>query len=63
MVLRLRSELQLTDEQVRKLEALQDAPATAANGADLLRARADLLEATQGDGNLAKARARCATSG
>jgi Spy/CpxP family protein refolding chaperone len=57
MVLRLRSELQLTDEQVRKLEALQDAPAPAANGADLLRARADLLEATQGDGNLAKARA------
>jgi Spy/CpxP family protein refolding chaperone len=56
MVLRLRSELQLTDEQVKKLEALQDAPKPAANEADLLRARADLLEATQGDGNLSKAR-------
>jgi len=57
MLLRLRSELQLTDEQVKKLEALQDAPAPASNAADLMRTRADLLEATQGDANLAKARA------
>jgi Spy/CpxP family protein refolding chaperone len=56
MMLRMRSQLQLTDDQVRKLEALQAAPAPRANEADLLRARADLLEATQGDGNLSKAR-------
>lgn len=56
MLLRMRSELQLTDEQVKRLEALQDAPAVRANEADLLRARADLLDATQGDGNLSKAR-------
>ncbi|GAB1343996.1 Spy/CpxP family protein refolding chaperone [Gemmatimonas sp.] len=57
MLLRMRSELELTDDQVKKLEALQDAPAPRANEADMLRARADLLEATQGDGNLSKARA------
>jgi len=57
MLLRLRSELQLTDDQVKKLEALQEAPAPVANTADMLRARADLLDATQGDGNLSKARA------
>jgi Spy/CpxP family protein refolding chaperone len=56
MMLRMRSQLQLTDDQVQKLEALQAAPAPRANQADLLRARADLLEATQGDGNLSKAR-------
>jgi hypothetical protein len=57
MMLRLRQQLQLTDEQVQKLEALQDAPAPRVNEADMLRARADLLEATQGDGNAARARA------
>lgn len=57
MLLRMRSELQLTDDQVKKLEALQATPAPRTNEADLLRARADLLEATQGDGNLSKARA------
>lgn len=57
MLLRMRSELDLTDDQVKRLEALQDAPAPRANEADMLRARADLLEATQGDGNLSKARA------
>jgi len=57
MVLRLRQQLQLTDEQVQKLQALQDAPAPRMNEADMLRARADLLEATQGDGNAARARA------
>jgi hypothetical protein len=57
MLLRLRSQLELTDDQVKRLEALQDAPHPAANEADLLRARADLLEATKGDANLSKARA------
>jgi Spy/CpxP family protein refolding chaperone len=57
MLLRFRAALQLTDDQVKKLEALQDAPAPAPNASDMLRARADLLDATQGDGNLAKARA------
>lgn len=56
-LLRLRSELQLTDDQVKKLETLQEMPVPSANEADLLRARADLLDATQGDGNLSKARA------
>lgn len=57
MLLRMRSELQLTDDQVKRLEALQSAAAPKSNEADVLRARADLLEATQGDGNLTKARA------
>ena len=57
MFLQRRSELQLTDDQVKRLEALKDAPSVRTNEADLLRARADLLEATQGDGNLTKARA------
>lgn len=56
-VLRLRTQLALTDEQVKRLEALQAAPAPKANASDLLRARADLMDATQGDGNLARARA------
>lgn len=56
LFLRMRRELQLTDEQVKKLEALQAAPAPKSNDSDLMRARADLMDATQGDGNLAKAR-------
>jgi len=56
MLLRLRSDLQLTDDQVKRLETMQEAAAPSAKEADLLRARADLLEATQGDGNLSKAR-------
>jgi Spy/CpxP family protein refolding chaperone len=60
MMLRMRSELQLTEDQVKALEALQAAPAPRANEAEVLRARADLLEATQGDGNLSKARAALA---
>ncbi len=57
MLLRLRAVLQLTDDQAKKLEALKDAPASTPNASDMLRARADLLDATHGDGNLAKARA------
>lgn len=57
MLLRLRAALELTDDQVKRLEALRDTPAPARNAADMLRARADLLEANQGDGNLTKARA------
>jgi Spy/CpxP family protein refolding chaperone len=57
MLLRMRSQLELTEDQVKKLEAMQNSAAPRANDADQLRARADLLEATQGDGNLSKARA------
>lgn len=57
MLLRLRSQLALTDDQVKRLEALQSAPVPRQNASDLLRARADLMDAMQGDGNLGKARA------
>jgi Spy/CpxP family protein refolding chaperone len=57
MLLRMRSQLELTDDQVKKLEALQNSAAPKVNGADQLRARADLMDAMQGDGNLSKARA------
>lgn len=57
MLLGLRTQLGLNDEQVKRLEALRDAGAPKPSTADMLRARADLLEATQGDGNLAAARA------
>ena len=57
MLLRLRTPLQLSDDQVKRLEALQQAPAPRTNEADMLRARADLVDATQGDGNIGKARA------
>jgi Spy/CpxP family protein refolding chaperone len=56
-MLRMRQQLNLTDEQVRKLETLAKADAPRGNAADALRARADLMEATQGDGNLSAARA------
>ena len=56
MLLRLRSELSLTDDQVKRLEALQKTPVPKSNASDLLRARADLMDAMQGDGNLPKAR-------
>jgi len=56
-MLRMRQQLALTDEQVRKLETLAKAEAPRANAADALRARADLMEATRGDGNLSAARA------
>ncbi len=57
MLLRARTQLELTDDQVKRLEALAAAPALKANASDIMRARADLLDATQGDGNLAGARA------
>ncbi|WP_411279226.1 Spy/CpxP family protein refolding chaperone [Gemmatimonas sp.] len=57
MLLRARTPLELTDAQVKRLEALQAAPAPKSNATDMMRAQADLLDATQGDGNLAGARA------
>ena len=56
MLLRLRSPLSLTDEQVKKLESLQNLASPMPNASDRLRAQADLMDAMQGDGNLAKAR-------
>ncbi|WP_353269503.1 Spy/CpxP family protein refolding chaperone [Gemmatimonas sp.] len=56
MLLRLRSQLSLTDEQVKKLESLQNSASPKPNASDRLRAQADLMDAMQGDGNLAKAR-------
>lgn len=55
MLLSQRQRLDLSDEQVRRLEALKT-PTAMLNQADMLRARADLMEATRGDGNLANAR-------
>lgn len=57
LLLRARTQLGLTDDQITRLEALQSAPAPKSNATDMMRARADLLDATQGDGNLAGARA------
>jgi Spy/CpxP family protein refolding chaperone len=56
-ILGLRQQLELTDEQVKKLEALQSAPRPKSSQADHLRAQADLMDAMQGDGNLTAARA------
>lgn len=56
-MLRLRQQLNLTDEQVQKLETLAKVDAPRRNEADALRARADLMDAMQGDGNLSAARA------
>lgn len=55
-LLRARTQLDLTDDQVKRLEALQAAPAPKSNATDMMRAQADLLDATQGDGNLSGAR-------
>ena len=57
MVLRARTQLGLTAEQVTRLEAMQNTPRPRVNRAELMRARASLLDATQGDGNLTEARA------
>ncbi|MCA0374149.1 MAG: Spy/CpxP family protein refolding chaperone [Gemmatimonadetes bacterium] len=57
MILRMRQQLDLTDEQVKRLEALASVTPQRPNPADALRARADLMDATRGDGNLANARA------
>lgn len=55
-LLRARTALGLTDDQVKRLETLQRTAPTRPNDAEMLRARADLLEATRGDGNLSAAR-------
>ncbi|MEN9592270.1 MAG: hypothetical protein RJA21_729 [Gemmatimonadota bacterium] len=57
MLLRARQQLALTEDQVKRLEALASAPAPKSNASDKMRAQADLLDATQGDGNMAGARA------
>ncbi len=57
MLLRARTQLELTDDQVTRLEAMQAAPAPKSNATDMMRAQADLLDATHGDGNIAGARA------
>lgn len=54
--LRMRQQLELTDDQVKRLEALQATPAPQRNSSDMLRAQADLMDATRGDGNLGAAR-------
>jgi hypothetical protein len=57
-LLGLRTQLGLTSDQVARLQALEASPngATASRSADRLRARADLMEATQkGDMNAAHA--------
>ena len=41
-LLRMRERLELTDDQVKRLEALQSAPRPQRNESDVLRARADL---------------------
>ena len=53
----MKTQLELTDDQVNKLQALHNAPHPKRNEAELMRARADMLDATQGDGDLTKARA------
>ena len=56
MLLTMRGPLALTPEQVTRLEALRDAPRPDNQASDMLRARADLMDAMKGDGNLAAAR-------
>jgi len=55
--LRMRQQLGLTEDQVTRLEALQSAAPPPRNESDMLRARADLMDATRGDGNISAARA------
>ena len=57
MLIAMKAQLELTDDQVRKLEALRDGPHPSRNESELLRARADMMDAMQGDGDLTKARA------
>lgn len=56
-LLRMREQLQLTEDQVKRLEALQNAPAPTPNASAMLRAQADLMDAMRGDGNIEAARA------
>ena len=55
--LRARTQLELTDDQVKRLGELAASSAFKSNRTDMMRAQADLLDATQGDGNYAGARA------
>jgi Spy/CpxP family protein refolding chaperone len=55
-LIRMREQLELNDEQVKKLEALQSTTRPQLNQADMLRAQADLMDATKGDVNVEKAR-------
>jgi Spy/CpxP family protein refolding chaperone len=57
MLLRMRGPLALSPEQVKRLEALAEAPMPKIDRAGQLRAKAELVDAMQGDGNLAAARA------
>ena len=57
MLISMKGQLELTDDQIKKLEALRNAPRPKRNEAELLRARADMVEAMEGDGDLVKARA------
>ena len=56
-LLRARTQLELTDDQVKRLGELAASSAFKSNRTDMMRAQADLLDATQGDGNYAGARA------
>lgn len=56
-LLGLRQQLELTDDQVKRLETLQQASQPKSSETDQLRARADLMDAMKGDGNLTAARA------
>ena len=56
-MIRMRQQLDLTDDQVKRLEAMRGASAPAMNPSERLRARADLMDATRGDINMEKARA------
>jgi Spy/CpxP family protein refolding chaperone len=54
---RLKARLNLTDDQVKKIEALRTAQANRpSREPDVLRAQADLMQAMQGNGDLAAAR-------
>jgi Spy/CpxP family protein refolding chaperone len=56
-LLRLREQLELTDDQVKRLEALQAVAPPEPKASEMMRAQADLMDATKGDVNLEKARA------
>jgi Spy/CpxP family protein refolding chaperone len=53
----MRQQLGLTDDQVRRLEALRSNMGAPRNEAEMMRAQADLMEATRGDVNMNAARA------
>ncbi len=55
-LLRARRQLDLTNEQVKALEALASAATPMNNRSDMMRAQADMMDATKGDGNIAAAR-------